>query len=345
MYFGFGDYVPVAQQRKDAQATIAKLQKKGKILDPVEPFNGKIAHSFWGMKWCENLDTYADMEYRAQRGRRYVRTGRVCHLEIAPGLVKAMVNGTRLYNVTINVDPIGERQWESIRALCAKNIGSLVELLQGKIADNIMEFVSKQDNGLFPAPGQIHFSCSCPDFALMCKHVAATLYGIGRRLDTRPDLLFTLWGVDPNDLVQAEIDLPEPEAEMGNLSEIFGIDLDLGEANATVVAETRPLETKPISAKPAAAKAVSAKPTRQKSKTRQKTTAPGKPPFNPERPTGKAIKNLRALARLSQTAMASELGVSLGTIARWEHSASLRLQTRSVKALSELQNRLMTSLE
>jgi uncharacterized Zn finger protein len=78
---------------------------------------------------------------------------------------------------------------------------SLVELLQGRLAKSVMERVCSKGDGLFPAPKEITLSCSCPDWADMCKHVAATLYGVGARLDKEPELLFVLRNVDEQELL------------------------------------------------------------------------------------------------------------------------------------------------
>jgi hypothetical protein len=94
-------------------------------------------------------------------------------------------------------------RWKAICGECAGSVGSLIELLQGKLSTSVMERVCRESDGLFPAPGEIRLSCSCPDSADMCKHVAAVLYGVGARLDGSPELLFTLRGVDHAELVSA----------------------------------------------------------------------------------------------------------------------------------------------
>ena len=80
-------------------------------------------------------------------------------------------------------------------------INSLVELLQGRLSKGVMDRICREGDGLFPAPREIRMSCSCPDWADMCKHVAAVLYGVGARLDESPALLFKLRGVDRDDLL------------------------------------------------------------------------------------------------------------------------------------------------
>ena len=248
-YFGF-DYVPVAQKRADAQNRIDKLRKKNKNIQPIAPFTDrKIAHSFWGQSWCNNMERYADYENRLPRGKSYLRHGCVCDLQISEGLVTAMVSGSSMYNVRITIDKLSEKRAELLQNLLQGKISSQLELLQGKIPKDVRELVGNPDNGIIPFPKEIHMRCSCPDSASLCKHLAAVLYGIGRRLDTDPGVLFTLRGLDPLLLCAHgnEIDLSVEDSEESlsggeDLSALFGIDLggmdlDLGDGAQSVAAE------------------------------------------------------------------------------------------------------------
>lgn len=208
-YFGFRPYVPVAKRRQQAAREMEKLRKKGKIVSPVVIEGRKIARNFWGKAWCENLERYSDYANRLPRGRTYVRNGLVVDLQMARGRISAMVSGSEIYTVNIDISTVPPTRWKSIHGDCLGSIGSLVELLQGKLSKNVMERVCRPGDGLFPSPSEIRMKCSCPDGARMCKHVAATLYGAGARLDEAPDLLFTLRGVDRSELiVSAGADLP-----------------------------------------------------------------------------------------------------------------------------------------
>ena len=248
-YFGF-DYVPVAQKRADAQNRIDKLRKKNKNIQPIVPFTDrKIAHSFWGQSWCNNMERYADYENRLPRGKSYLRHGCVCDLQISEGLVTAMVSGSSMYNVRITIDKLSEKRAELLQNLLQGKISSQLELLQGKIPKDVRDLVRNPDNGIIPFPKEIHMRCSCPDSASLCKHLAAVLYGIGRRLDTDPGVLFTLRGLDPLLLCAHgnEIDLSVEDSEESlsggeDLSALFGIDLggmdlDLGDGAQSVAAE------------------------------------------------------------------------------------------------------------
>jgi uncharacterized Zn finger protein len=200
-FFQWGDYVSVAERRRRAEAKLAALRKKGRSLAPVKIEGRKIATTFWGESWCANLERYSDYASRLPRGRSYVRNGLVIDLQIAKGRVTAMVSGSELYEVEIAIAPVAAKRWKGICRDCAGTIDSLIELLQGRLAKAVMDRVCREGDGLFPKPSEIKLSCSCPDWADMCKHVAGTLYGIGARLDAEPRLLFELRGVDENELV------------------------------------------------------------------------------------------------------------------------------------------------
>jgi uncharacterized Zn finger protein len=199
--FYWRPYVSVAEKRRRAQRQLAKLTRKGRPASPVRIEGRTIARSFWGRAWCTNLERYSDYESRLPRGRSYVRNGSVIDLQIAKGEIAAMVAGSDLYQVKIVIAPVAAAQWKGICRDCADSIDSLVELLQGRLAKAVMDRVSREGDGLFPSPGEIKLSCSCPDWADMCKHVAAVLYGIGARLDEIPQLLFVLRGVNENELI------------------------------------------------------------------------------------------------------------------------------------------------
>jgi uncharacterized Zn finger protein len=227
-------YVPVAERRRKAELEMAKLRKKGVTVSPVKIEGRVIASTFWGKAWCENLESYGDYANRIERGRTYVRNGSVVDLQIAPREVMATVSGSELYKVKISIGEVAKTQWKSICTDCAGGIDSLVELLQGRFSKGVMERICRQGVGLFPKPAEIRFSCSCPDYASMCKHVAAVLYGVGARLDASPEMLFRLRAVNENDLV-AEIGEALPMSKQGpvagkvleadDMAALFGLDM------------------------------------------------------------------------------------------------------------------------
>ena len=195
MSFGYGawaPYVPVAERRRNALLEIARLKKAGKPVAPVVVEGRNIATTFWGKAWCDNLESYQDYANRLPRGRTYVRNGSVIDLRIGPREVTAKVSGSEIYSARISIEALPAGTWKSICADCAGRIASLVELLQGRLSKAVMDRVCRQGDGLFPKPAGIRFSCSCPNSASLCKHVAAALYGTGARLDAEPELLFRL---------------------------------------------------------------------------------------------------------------------------------------------------------
>lgn len=234
MYFQWRPYVSVAERRRKAERAAARSAKKGQALSPVRIAGQAIARTFWGKAWCSNMERYSDYSNRLPRGRTYVRNGSVIDLQVAECEVRAQVVGSSIYKTTVKVSALSRARWQDISSDCAGSIDSLVELLQGHLSKGVMERICKPGTGLFPAPKEIGFQCSCPDWATMCKHVAAVLYGVGARLDSRPELLFTLRRVDAKDLVaEASAELPlakkAPAAgkilDRAKLAEVFGIDM------------------------------------------------------------------------------------------------------------------------
>ena len=234
MYGGWGwpKYVPVSQRRAKAQKAVAKMMKKGGKISPVTIEGRTLTKTFWGKAWCTHLESFSDYENRLPRGRSYVRNGFVVHLNVDQGRIEALVQGSSLYKVKIDIKTLDSKKWAFILNSCSGQIDSIVELLQGKFSAGVMKIIVDQQNGLFPSPKEIALNCSCPDWADMCKHVAAVLYGVGSRLDHEPELLFKLRKVDHMELInKAGIKTPASRSAKSkiikddDLSEIFGIDI------------------------------------------------------------------------------------------------------------------------
>ncbi len=230
-------YVSVTERKQQALKKIKVLQQSGAQLEPITTVGtrGLIAKSFWGKAWCKHLEALSDYAYRLPRGRSYVRHHAVIDLKIQAYTITALVNGSELYKLTITIAPLSGAKWTALKTRCQGQIGSLIELLQGKLSDQIMSLVTDSGNGLFPQADEIHFNCDCPDWANMCKHVAAALYGVAVRLDQSPELLFTLRGIDHTELITLDSDLSElTEAssrrrrtlKSDSLNAVFGIELD-----------------------------------------------------------------------------------------------------------------------
>ncbi len=235
--YGWRPYVSVAQRRAKAAQYAARIAKKERrVLAPVQLDGRKITHTFWGQAWCDNLERYSDFANRLPRGRTYVRNGSVIDLQIETGRVKALVSGSEIYKVKIDINTLAAAVWKRVKKDCAQGIDSLFDLLQGRFDEGVMKRLTDAKDGLFPHPDEIDLDCSCPDWAVLCKHVAAVLYGVGARLDTAPELLFTLRGVDHTELIGQAVSADNLERSLGggasnalagaNLGQIFGIEID-----------------------------------------------------------------------------------------------------------------------
>jgi len=234
-------YVPVAQRRLQAAKKMAALRQKGADIHPVKIDGRKIVRTFWGESWCGHLGSFSDYANRLPRGGTYVRNGSVCHLAVGKGRIEAKVSGSEIYDLSVKVKTLPATKWSAFKRHCRGQVGSLLELLQGRLSDQIMSVVTDRDSGLFPLPREISLNCNCPDWAVMCKHVAAVLYGVGARLDERPELLFRLRGVDHEELIDTDAEAVASMATKdgkskrlasGDLADVFGISIDAGEAKA-----------------------------------------------------------------------------------------------------------------
>jgi len=248
--WGYPRYVSVGEKKAKAAKKIIQLRKKNPDIRPVIIEGSAIATTWWGKSWNVNLERYADYENRIGRGRSYVRHGTVLDLRIKPGQVTSLVQGTasKPYSVTVTIKELPANIWRKITVACEGKLDSLQELLMGKFPRALNEIFTAQGKGLFPSPEEISFSCSCPDRAYMCKHVAATLYGIGARLDEHPGLFFKLRKVEMNDLISRAVEDKTQKLlkkagrkssrvmDDSSLSDVFGIDL---EGNAPVKTKAR----------------------------------------------------------------------------------------------------------
>ena len=305
MSFDYNEYIPVAVRRAKALQKMDKLRKSGEDIQPIEPFKTRgISKSFWGKAWCQHLESFSDYENRLPRGRTYVRNGSVCHLGIEKETAHAIVSGSEMYKLSIHITPLDPKKWAIMKDRCKGKIGSLIELLQGRISDEVMEIVTDPKNGLFPHPKEIRFNCNCPDWADMCKHVAASMYGIGVRLDTEPELLFKLRGVNHEELIALDADLDTMTHKRSRrrrtlaseaLEDVFGVELEDEESGPTF------------------------------------------------EPTGACIRALREKLELSQAAFARKTGVSTPSISKWERAEGpLNLQAKSFQSLEALFNKTYT---
>ena len=329
MFSSWPVYVPVAERRKKALTYIKKMQRSGRRIQPIEIEGKSIAQNFWGKRWCGHIESFSDFSNRLPRGRSYVRNGLICNMEIKSGRVDATVSGSSIYDVSVDITALPKTVWTGITGKCAGQIGSVIELLQGQLSHNVMEIVTDREAGLFPRPGDMRFRCSCADWASMCKHVAAVLYGVGSRFDKDPEALFTLRGVDVAELISVEPMFsgatPDDSALDGHdLSDIFGIDLD-ADAAPTVPADRAGVTAAPdVHAGPAARTAPDPKP------GKKQVSGPGRQ--DPE-----SIRELRRSLGLSVDDFADCLGLNKNTVIRWEKSTvPLNMRARTMAALEQL---------
>lgn len=239
-YDGFPEYVSVAQKRAKAKRKLQALRKKNPNIQPIVIEGTSIARTWWGKSWNQNLERYADYSNRIERGRSYVRHGAVLDLQIKPGKIYALVQGSqaRPYEVVISIKALNKTTWKSVRETAEGQLDSLSELLAGKFPKPLQELFFAKEDGLFPNPREIDFDCSCPDWASMCKHVAASLYGVGARLDEEPSLFFKLRQIDMADLITQAVKSTSQALlkkagikssrvlKDTNLTDVFGIKLD-----------------------------------------------------------------------------------------------------------------------
>jgi uncharacterized Zn finger protein len=233
-YSGFAPYVSVAERKRKAAKEVEKLKKKRQGCQPIIIEGRTIANTFWGKAWCKNLESYSDYSNRLPRGRSYVRNGSVIDLKVTTGEIIAKVCGSSTYTVKITINKVIKSKWNTIVKECAGKIDSVIELLQGKFSKAVMQIITDPQKGLFPHPKEIKLNCSCPDWADMCKHVAAVLYGIGARLDDKPEELFLLRQADHVELIskaiattltQSTLDQSDHILDNNDLSSLFGIDV------------------------------------------------------------------------------------------------------------------------
>jgi len=334
MSYRFGawkPYVPVAKRRAQAARQGKKLIKDGHVLEPVRLPGRTIASSFWGKGWCAHLEAFSDFENRLPRGRTYVRNGSVWHLAIKTGRIEAQVMGSSLYRVTVETRPLKPATWTAIKQTCSGEIGSVLELLQGMLSEHVMRAVTDRTFGLFPQPGEMTFECSCPDWATMCKHVAAVLYGVGSRLDQQPHLLFLLRGVDAGDLIGANLTLPKAATQKDRLADdqlgaLFGIELESGTHTAPEAIRRQ--------------ESVSSASQKQAPRGRDKDPRQNNAAARDFQATGRAVATLRETHGMSVSKFAKHLSVSAASVQRWEATrGNLKLHRRCLEGLSKLQRK------
>ena len=156
---------------------------------------GDFTKSWWAKRWLAAMEQVMDRG-RLQRGRSYARKGQVLSLEEGKGQVKAKVQGSQRtpYKVTIELTPLSEKDWAKVLAALAERPYFVAQLLAGEMPQEIQEAFQAAKLDLFPGRRELSQDCSCPDWADVCKHLAAVHYILAERFDEDPFLLFRLRG-------------------------------------------------------------------------------------------------------------------------------------------------------
>lgn len=311
--WGWKRYESVGERREKAAREVKKLSKAGQTLRPIYIKSSAIATSFWGKAWCQNLENYADWANRLPRGRSYARNGSILDLQIDPGEIRALVSGSSVYKINITISKLDSKKWDAIRKDCAEHVGSMLDLMRGKLPKDVLVRFTDRNAGMFPSPKELKVHCSCPDYASVCKHVAATLYGVGHLLDSEPELFFKMRGVDQKELMAAVLQKTTHDDAIGlnqksglegeDLSALFGIDL------AGVEAPVIPPAAEAVSVVDTSAKVV----TKRKAASRKKAAATEKLPSKKKRVEKKIAEQPAPSKKVSpKKATAKEITGDLG---------------------------------
>ncbi len=166
---------------------------------------GDFAKNWWAARWIAALERLVD-KGRLTRGRSYARKGQVLEIKEARGGIQAKVQGSRRtpYKITINLQPLTDKQWAKVIDALAERAIFTAQLLAGEMPQAIEEAFAAAGVSLFPEKsGELVTECSCPDWSNPCKHIAATHYILGEQFDEDPFLLFRLRGRSQEQIMTA----------------------------------------------------------------------------------------------------------------------------------------------
>lgn len=164
---------------------------------------GAIAQTWWSERFIAVLEGLG-MGNRLQRGRSYARTGQVISMDVDPGSVTAVVQGSRPrpYRVRIGIAAFGKSEWAQVEQALAGNAWYTAKLLSGEMPDDIEDVFAGLGLSLFPATArEVSLDCSCPDAAVPCKHLAATFYLLAESFDDDPFTILAWRGRERADLL------------------------------------------------------------------------------------------------------------------------------------------------
>lgn len=322
-------YLSIGARRATTLPEMRRLRERGVRVQPVEGVGQAMARDFWGRRWCERLDTFARDEARLPLGRTLVRNGSVCHLEIRPGVVEAMVAGSALFRTVVRIPAMDPAAWQEVARACAGRVASIPELLRGALPEDVIEAVVGSNRGVLPRREEIDSECGCPDGKALCRHAAAALYGVGRRLDAEPGLLFRLRGVDEAELIGSAT-APKRASSHHEAENAPGPESAPAEVSPPAPLPDDPIPASQARSVPAGADAAPASPDAD-------PAAPADEDGDEFRPTGAFIRGLRRSSGFSVAEFAALLQVSAATVRRWEaESGALTLRSRPRDALETL---------
>lgn len=185
-------------------------------MAPVELTGRSLEGGFWSKAWCKNLDQYAGLGGSLEVARQYVSEGLIIDLQIEPGRVKALVQGTDQYEVDLSITAMSRSAWSALIEACEGRITCEDALFDAALDEESYRLLAGSRCGLYPTPEELKVRCSCPNWTGFCEHAAAALFGVAVRLDEDPGTLFRLRRVDPSELIRSSSNLalvPKPLEE------------------------------------------------------------------------------------------------------------------------------------
>ena len=202
-----------------------------------------ISSSWWGQMWCRNIENYSNIRNRLERGRTYIRQNTVKSLSISNNCAESQVQGhsKEPYRVIINIKTIEKSKYDNILNKCENSVDNLESLMTGSFPKEYQQFFTDEEYGLFPKSNEIDYNCTCLDYEKnmhMCKHIAATMYAIGNKLDNDPLIFFKLRGIDisefSNKILKKETEFvwnningeSNRKINSNDISFLFGVDCD-----------------------------------------------------------------------------------------------------------------------
>ena len=177
---------------------------------------GDIAQTWWGERFIAVL-AESGMGGRLQRGKSYARKGQVISLDLQAGVVNAVVQGSRVrpYRVRIGVTAFGKAEWAAVEQELAGDAWYLARLLAGEMPDDIEQVFARLGLRLFPAgAGDLSMDCTCPDWSVPCKHLAAAIYLLAETREELGRQVMAVAALAPGSCASDEVDAASDRLEV-----------------------------------------------------------------------------------------------------------------------------------